>query len=44
VPLKNSYRDDTLKLLQQIMKEYDEAGWKSGYKELTASSIKVTLA
>ena len=44
VPLKTTYRDDTLKLLQQIMKEYNEAGWKSEYKELSASSIKVTLA
>jgi len=44
VALKNSYRDDTLKLLKEIMDEYIEAGWKSEYKELTASSIRVTLS
>jgi hypothetical protein len=44
VALKNSYRDDTLKLLKQVMDEYNEAGWKAEYKELSASSLKVTLS
>ena len=42
--LKNRYREATLKLLKEIMEEYKQAGWTAEYKEVTTTSIRVTLA
>lgn len=44
VALQNRYRDITLKLLQEIMEEYQQAGWTADYKEVTSTSIRVTLS
>jgi len=42
--LQNTFRPATLALLKEIMDEYNEAGWKASYKEVTTTSIRVTLA
>jgi ribosomal protein S12 methylthiotransferase accessory factor YcaO len=42
--LQNTYRIATLDLLKEIMEEYRQAGWTADYKELNATSIRVTLA